>query len=108
MSNWLVWAILLLAGLFEVVWAFFLKESMGLTKPGASLAFVVSLAISMTLLGLALKTIPISVAYPIWTGIGAIGSVVVGVFWFGEAINFYKLLFLIMIVSGIIGLKTFS
>jgi quaternary ammonium compound-resistance protein SugE len=108
MTPTLAWIALILAGIFEVVWAYFLKQSDGFAKALPSILFVATLAISMILLALSVKTIPISIAYPIWTGIGAVGSIIVGVMFFGEAFSLLTSLFLIMIISGIIGLKFFS
>jgi quaternary ammonium compound-resistance protein SugE len=103
--NWLA---LIAAGLFEVVWAIFLKNSKGFTVVAPSIFFVVTLLISMSLLAFAMRSIPLGVAYPIWTGIGAVGSIIVGVILFKEDINLQKLVFLAFILVGIIGLKITS
>lgn len=108
MSPTLAWIALISAGIFEVVWAYFLKQSDGLTKALPTTLFVASLAISMILLAISVKIIPISIAYPIWTGIGAVGAVLVGAIFFGEALSLLTSIFLMMIIGGIIGLKFFS
>jgi len=108
MTPTLAWIALISAGIFEVVWAYFLKQSDGLTKVLPTTFFVITLAVSMVLLALSTKLIPISIAYPIWTGIGAVGSVLIGAIFFGEALTFLSGVFLMMIISGIIGLKFFS
>jgi quaternary ammonium compound-resistance protein SugE len=108
MSPTLAWIALISAGIFEVVWAYFLKQSDGLTKIFPAVLFVVNLAISMALLALSVKIIPISIAYPVWTGIGAVGSVIVGAVFFGEALSLLASVFLLMIIAGVIGLKFLS
>lgn len=102
------WSMLLVAGLFEVAWAYYLKASQGLSLLIPTLLFVVTLSISMGLLGFSVRTIPLGVAYPVWTGVGAVGSVVVGSLLFAEPLGALKLLFLGFIVVGIIGLKAVS
>ena len=108
MSPTLAWIALISAGIFEVVWAYFLKQSDGFSKILPTVFFVATLTISMVLLALSVKIIPIGVAYPIWTGIGAVGSVLIGALFFGEALTFLSATFLLMIIVGIIGLKFFS
>lgn len=107
MSATLAWCALITAGIFEIVWAYFLKQSDGLTKILPTILFTSTLAISMILLACSVKVIPISIAYPIWTGIGAVGSVLIGALFFGEALTFLSAIFLLMIIGGIIGLKIF-
>jgi quaternary ammonium compound-resistance protein SugE len=108
MTPTLAWIALISAGISEIIWAYFLKQSDGFTKTLPTILFVVTLAISMILLALSTKLIPISIAYPVWTGIGAVGSVLIGAIFFGEALTFLSGIFLMMIISGIIGLKFFS
>lgn len=108
MSPSLAWIALITAGIFEVVWAYFLKQSDGLTKILPTILFVATLAISMILLALSVKVIPIGIAYPIWTGIGAVGSVIIGIIFFGEALTLLGSIFLMMIIGGVIGLKFFA
>lgn len=102
------WLILIIAGLFEVAWAYYLKRSDGFSHLLYSSLFLVTLGISMGLLAFSLKSIPIGIAYPIWTGIGAVGSVLVGYFLFKEPMTSLKVLFTVLILVGIIGLKSVS
>lgn len=102
------WLILFVAGLLEMVWALMLKQSDGLTKPLPTLVFFVSLALSMFLLSQALKSLPVGTAYAVWTGIGAAGTAVVGMLLLGESREVLKLLSLVMLVGGIIGLRLTS
>ena len=107
-SNVINWIALITAGLFEVVWAIYLKNSKGFTELTPSILFLITLAISMALLAFSMRTIPIGIAYPVWTGIGAVGTVLVGMFLFKEAASFQKIVFLFLILIGIIGLKISS
>lgn len=99
------WLILVAAGCFEVIWAYYLKLSEGFTRLGPSIFFLVSLTVSMLLLGVASRTLPMSIAYPIWTGIGAVGAVFVGVLLLGEKLSVYSIFFVTLIIIGIVGLK---
>ena len=99
------WLILIVAGLFEVVWATALKMSNGFRNPLADVAFVVGMALSVWLLAVAMKTIPMGTAYAVWTGIGAIGGVVVGIIAFGESASALRIASAALIVAGIVGLK---
>lgn len=99
------WIILVIAGLFEVLWALMLKQSDGFTKPTPTIVFFVALFLSMFLLAQALKTLPVGTAYAVWTGIGAIGTAILGMIWLGESRDILKLLSILMIVIGIIGLR---
>ena len=99
------WLILIVAGLFEVVWATALKMSNGFRNPLADVAFVVGMALSVWLLSVAMKTIPMGTAYAVWTGIGAIGGVVVGIIAFGESASALRIASAALIVAGIVGLK---
>ncbi|HYD72899.1 MAG TPA: quaternary ammonium compound efflux SMR transporter SugE [Candidatus Binatia bacterium] len=99
------WILLGLAGLAEIVWVIGLKYSEGFTKPMASIVTVVALAISMVLLGWAVKTLPIGTAYAVWTGIGAAGAAIAGLFLFGESANAMRLLCIVLIIAGVAGLK---
>lgn len=99
------WIILFIAGLFEMAWALFLKQSDGLSRPLPTVAFLVTLAISMALLAYALKTLPVGTAYAIWTGIGAAGTAIVGILWLGESRELLKLVSLVLLIGGIIGLR---
>ena len=99
------WLILLAAGTFEVVWATALKMSNGFTNIKADVAFVIGTAMSVWLLSLAMKTIPMGTAYAVWTGVGAIGGLVVGIAMFGESVSALRLASAALIVVGIVGLK---
>ena len=99
------WIILTFAGGFEVAWAIALKYSNGFRNPVAVVLCVVSMILSVWLLSIAMRTIPMGTAYAIWTGIGAVGSVAAGIVLFGEPAAVLRLLSAALIVVGIIGLK---
>lgn len=99
------WIYLFLAGLFEIGWALGLKLSDGFSKPAATLFTIASLIVSLGLLGLALRSLPLGTAYAVWTGIGAVGIAIVGMIWFGDAVSFTRLACIALIVAGIAGLK---
>lgn len=102
------WVILIVAGLFEVGWAVGLAYSKGFTRLWPSVATVASMAVSLFLLGLALRTLPLGTAYAVWTGVGAVGTVIIGIAFLGEPANAPRLICLGLIVAGIIGLKVVS
>jgi quaternary ammonium compound-resistance protein SugE len=105
------WIVLFVAGLFEVVFAFCLgkaKETSGNEMYGWYAGFLVALTFSMALLMKATETLPIGTAYAVWTGIGAVGTVLVGIFVFKEPATFLRLLFLTTLIGSIIGLKAVS
>jgi quaternary ammonium compound-resistance protein SugE len=102
------WIILFIAGLFEIGWAVGLKYTEGFTKLVPTVFTAISLALSMGLLGWAVRTLPLGTAYAIWTGIGAVGTAVVGIVLFKEPATAARLACLALIVSGILGLKVFS
>ncbi len=104
----MAWIYLLIAGLFECGWAIGLKYTDGFTRLTPSLLTVAAMAISFWLLSLAMKSIPIGTAYAVWTGIGAIGVAIMGMILFGESRDMLRILSLLLIVSGIIGLKLLS
>lgn len=104
----MAWLILAVAGVFEVVWAMGLKYSHGFTKLGPSVFTLIAMAISIYLLAIATKTLPIGTAYAVWTGIGAIGAVIMGIILFRDPTTWQRLLFVGLILSGIIGLKITS
>lgn len=109
MSSTIVsWVALVVAGLFEVIWAIFLKNSKGFSEVTPTLLFVVTLIISMFLLAHSMRTLPMGIAYPVWTGIGAVGTVIIGILFFKEGVNLQKIIFLSLILIGIIGLKLSS
>ncbi|MBI1620253.1 quaternary ammonium compound efflux SMR transporter SugE [Aquamicrobium zhengzhouense] len=104
----MAWAYLFFAGLFEIGWAVGLKYSHGFTKLVPSVFTVGAMAISLFLLGLALRTLPLGTAYAIWTGIGTIGTAILGVMLFSEPAEIMRILCIVMIAAGIIGLKLVS
>ncbi|WP_343699258.1 quaternary ammonium compound efflux SMR transporter SugE [Caulobacter sp.] len=104
----MAWIILFIAGLFEIGWAVGLKYTEGFTKLVPTVFTAISLALSMGLLGWAVRTLPLGTAYAIWTGIGAVGTAIVGIVLFKEPATAARLACLALIVSGILGLKVFS
>ena len=102
------WFMLVIAGLFEMVWAIGLKYTEGFTRLWPSVITLVSMAISFGLLGMAMKTLPVGTAYAVWVGIGAIGTALLGILLFQEAANLGRILSLGLILLGIIGLKLSS
>ncbi len=99
------WIILFFAGLFEVGWAVGLKYTDGFTRPLPTVLTVAAMAISLGLLGLAMKELPLGTAYAIWTGVGAVGTVIAGIILFGESMALVRLVSVALIVAGLIGLK---
>jgi quaternary ammonium compound-resistance protein SugE len=99
------WIYLALAGLFEIGWAIGLKYSDGFTRLWPSMATAVAMIISVLLLALATRSLPIGTAYAIWTGIGAVGAVILGIVLFGDSAAPLRLLCVSLIVAGIVGLK---
>jgi quaternary ammonium compound-resistance protein SugE len=99
------WVYLLIAGAFEVVWASFLKLSEGFTKLNYSIFTILGMLVSFYFLAQATKTLPIGTGYAIWTGIGAVGAVIVGVVLFREPVSLARGIFVLLVVVGIIGLK---
>jgi quaternary ammonium compound-resistance protein SugE len=104
----MAWVYLLVVGLFEVGWAVGLKFTAGFTRLVPSAWTVASMVVSLGLLGLALKTLPLGTAYAIWTGIGTIGTVIVGIVLFRESADVLRLGCIALIVAGIVGLKLVS
>ncbi|RPI71649.1 MAG: quaternary ammonium compound efflux SMR transporter SugE [Ignavibacteriales bacterium] len=104
----MAWLILFIAGLFEVAWAVGLKYSEGFTKLWPSIFTVISIVISMGLLAHSLKYLPVGTAYAVWTGIGAVGTAILGIILFNESKEFVRIFFIFLIVVGIVGLKIFS
>ena len=101
----MAWFFLVIAGVFEVVWATFLKLSDGFSKLGYSAATIAGMIISFYFLAQATKTLPIGTAYAIWTGIGAIGATIVGILFFKEPMTMIRGVFVVILLVGIIGLK---
>ncbi len=104
----MAWIILFIAGLFEIGWAVGLKYTEGFTKLVPTVLTGISLVLSMGLLGWAVKTLPLGTAYAVWTGVGAVGTAIVGIVLFKEPATAARLVCLALIVSGILGLKVFS
>ena len=102
------WIILMVAGLSEVVWATALKMSNGFKNPFADVVCIGGMVLSFWFLSIAMKTIPMGTAYAAWTGIGAVGSVVVGIAAFGESASAMRIASAVLIVAGIVGLKLAS
>ncbi|GAA4881418.1 quaternary ammonium compound efflux SMR transporter SugE [Paenibacillus vulneris] len=101
----MAWVYLIIAGLFEVVWAVSIKYTNGFTKLVPSAVTVAGMAVSFYFLSQALKSLPMGTAYAIWTGIGALGTVIIGMFFLGEPRDAIRILFLLLIIGGIVGLK---
>ncbi len=101
----MAWIILVAAGLLEIGWAIGLKYTEGFTRLGPTVATVAAMVVSMTLLGLAVRTLPVGTAYAVWTGIGTVGTVLLGIFLFGESTDVPRLVCIAMIAGGIVGLK---
>lgn len=99
------WIILLFAGLFEVGWAVGLKYTDGFSKPLPTALTIAAMAISLGLLGLAMKELPLGTAYAIWTGVGAVGTVIAGIILFGESMALFRLASVALIIAGLVGLK---
>jgi quaternary ammonium compound-resistance protein SugE len=102
------WAILIIAGLFEIGWAVGLKYTEGFTRPWPSVGTVGAMVASVGLLGLAMRELPVGTAYAVWTGVGAIGTAILGIYLFGDSASPARLACLAMIGLGIIGLKVVS
>lgn len=102
------WIYLLVAGLLEIVWASFMKQSAGYTRLVPSVITAVALIASFALLALAMRTLPLGTAYTIWTGIGAVGAFLVGIWVFGESINAARLIAALLIVAGLLLMKLSS
>ena len=104
----MAWVFLACAGLLEVVWSSFLKLSEGFTKLGFSIVTIAGMLASFYLLSQAMKTLPLGTAYAVWTGIGAVGSVVVGILILKEPVTAARMFFTVLLLAGIIGIKLTS
>jgi quaternary ammonium compound-resistance protein SugE len=104
----MAWLILILAGIFEVIWAYAMKMSEGFTKLTPSIITIVFMILSFVLLAHAMRTLPLGTAYTIWTGIGAVGSFLIGILVLGEPATALRMLAAILIVSGLILMKVSS
>lgn len=104
----MAWLVLIVAGLLEVVWSLGLKYTQGFTRPLPSVVTGAAIVASMLLLAMAARTLPIGTAYAVWVGIGVVGATAGGVLLFGEAMPLRRIVFLVMLVVSIIGLKLTS
>jgi quaternary ammonium compound-resistance protein SugE len=101
----MAWIVLVVAGLFEIGWAIGLKYTEGFTRLGPSLWTATSMVLSVVLLGWSMRTLPVGTAYAVWTGIGAVGTVVLGIVLFAEPATALRLACVALIVAGIVGLR---
>ena len=101
----MAWVVLVIAGLFEVGWAIGLKYTDGFTRLWPTVGTVTAMVVSVGLLGLAMKSLPVGTAYAVWVGVGAVGTAVLGIVLFGEVVNAGRVASLALIVAGIVGLK---
>lgn len=104
----MAWLILFVAGLFETAWAIGMKYSEGFTKFWPSVFTIVSILISMGLLAYSLRELPVGTAYAVWTGIGAVGTAILGIILFGESKELIRIFFIFLIIAGIAGLRVFA
>ena len=104
----MAWLLLLVAGVFEVVWAIGLKYTEGFSRLWPSVLTIAAMGVSVVLLALALKSIPVGTGYAVWTGVGAVGTAVLGIVLFGESASAARIGFIGLIVAGIVGLKIVS
>ena len=104
----MAWFMLVVAGLFEVLWAFSMKQSQGFTRLIPSVITIAGMLVSFGLLALSIRTLPLGTAYTIWTGIGAVGAFVVGIAWLGEQLNFMRICAALLIVGGLVLMKLSS
>ena len=99
------WVILIIAGLFEIFWAIGLKYTDGFSKLIPSVLTILSMLISVWLLSISLKTLPLGTAYAVWVGIGSVGTVIAGIILFNDSVNLLRIISILFIILGIIGLK---
>jgi quaternary ammonium compound-resistance protein SugE len=99
------WLILVTAGLFEIAWAIGIKYTEGFSRLWPSVATLAAMLVSIVLLGIAMKSLPVGTAYAVWVGVGAVGTAIFGIILFGESASAMRLLSLGLIVAGIVGLK---
>ena len=99
------WCILIIAGLFEIAWAIGLKYTEGFTRLWPTIGTVLAMVISLVLLGIAMKSLPVGTAYAVWVGVGAVGTAILGMVLLGEVASMGRIVSLALIVTGIIGLK---
>lgn len=101
----MAWFILIIAGLFEIIWAVGLKYTNGFSRLWPTVGTLAAMAVSVFLLSIAMRTLPVGTAYAVWTGIGALGAVLVGIFLLGDPVTAGRIICLVLILSGVIGLK---
>ena len=101
----MAWIMLFVAGIFEIVWAYSMKQSAGFTRLVPTLVTLAGMVISFVLLSAAMRTIPLGTAYTIWTGIGAVGAFLVGITVLGEQVNTMRVIAAVLIVSGLVLMK---
>ncbi|HEY1896305.1 MAG TPA: quaternary ammonium compound efflux SMR transporter SugE [Terracidiphilus sp.] len=101
----MAWTILVVAELFEVGWAVGLKYTEGFTRLWPTIWTVLSMIVSLWLLGIAMKTLPVGTAYTIWVGVGATGTVILGILLLGEPVNVGRMISVVLIIAGVVGLK---
>ena len=104
----MAWILLVIAGLLEVVWAYYMKQSAGFTKLVPSIITIVTMVTGFALLAYVMRSLPLGTAYTIWTGIGAVGAFLVGIFFLGESVNFTRILAAVLIVAGLLLMKLSS
>ncbi|HRE32094.1 MAG TPA: multidrug efflux SMR transporter [Candidatus Berkiella sp.] len=104
----MAWILLALAGLLEIVWAFYMKQSEGFTQIVPSIVTLVTMIGSFILLSISMRTLPLGTAYTVWTGIGAVGAFIVGIIFLGEQLSVIRILAAVLIVSGLILMKISS
>jgi quaternary ammonium compound-resistance protein SugE len=105
MSQPLAWTLLVVSGLLDVAWALTMKQADGYTRPGWAVLSLVLLALFVYLLGITLRVLPVGTAYAVWTGIGAVGTVVLGILLFDEPVTWLRMGAIALVVAGIVGLK---
>ncbi len=103
----MAWIVLIVSGVLETVWAIALDRSAGFSRPMPTVVFGVALVLSMAGLGYALREIPVGTGYAVWVGIGAVGTALVGMLALGESASLPRILCLLLVVSGVVGLKYF-
>ena len=101
----MAWILLVLAGLFEIAWAIGLKYTEGFTRLWPTVGTIAAMVVSLSLLGVAMKTLPVGTAYAVWVGVGAVGTAILGIVLLGEPANTGRIVSLVLIVAGIVGLK---
>ncbi|MBS0969406.1 quaternary ammonium compound-resistance protein SugE [Chimaeribacter arupi] len=104
----MAWILLIIAGLFEVVWSFAMKQSHGFTRLGPSVVTLVAMLISFALLAIAMRSLPLGTAYTLWTGIGAVGAFVAGLLFLGEPASPMRIAAAVLIIAGLVMMKLSS